>query len=352
MIHVGNYFMLTFLILLTGYLAVSFIIAQRRNGREVEKAKAALLRFPQKYDYPVLMPVCGRPHYLKAVLDALAQVKDIDKTVLIISQDGDNPEVTALISRIDFTQTIVIRHTRPFLGILTYFWDSLAAASTNIYFLLEFAFCEMQAQGAIVLEDDIVPSVDFFDYFRWAFAHVLSRKNVMTVTGFNIDSRAVPAKNYHPQDYPYDLLENREKGEAKFTGWSWAITAARWLQIRSCWSFISWDIGLDRLQQITGLISYKPVLGRARNIGMQGGINFTEAEDNPKWRDIVIADRAYDYTEPPRIRASEKLFAGDLSADYPRPYSNEKMRTRKNRMRLVAAVLLLAVAEYFILFRL
>ena len=342
--------MVTFFIILIGYLLVSSIIAKFRNAREIEKAAAAIRKFDQPYAYPILMPVYGRPHYLKEVLDALAQVKNINKTILIISQDGHNPEVTKLITQINFTQTVIIQHTRPFLGILAYFWDSLIAASTNIHSLLEFAFSKTPAKGAIVLEDDIVPSVDFCNYFQWAFDHVLTAENVLSVTGFNIDSRVVFSKKYHPQDYPYDLLENRENSRAKFTGWSWGITKEKWLQVRKRWSFTSWDIGLDELQGELGLISYKPVLGRAKNIGMQGGINFTEAEDNPKWRDIYLASQAYDYTEKLHIRRNDDFVAVSSAEGYPRPCSNEKTRTRKNRLLLLVIIVLTVIAEVYVFF--
>jgi len=342
--------MMTFLILLIGYLLVSSIIAKQRNTKEMNKAAAAIRQFDQLYAYPILMPVYGRPHYLKAVLDALSRVKNIDKTILIISQDGDNQEVAALISQINFTRAVVIRHTRPFLGVMAYFWDSLVAASTNIYFLLAFAFSRTSAKGVIVLEDDLVPSVDFYNYFLWTFAQVLSDKNVLSVTGFNIDSRIVPANKYHPQDYPYDLLENRENKHAKFTGWSWGITRDKWMQIRKHWSFLSWDIGLDDLQRKLGYISFKPALGRVKNIGMQGGINFTEAEDNPKWRDIYLAERAYDYPEKPNFRRDVDAVVIPSAKGLPRPAMNEKTRTRKNRLLLLAIVLVMSIAEFYLIF--
>ncbi|PKN76229.1 MAG: hypothetical protein CVU52_05620, partial [Deltaproteobacteria bacterium HGW-Deltaproteobacteria-10] len=330
------------------YLLASSIIVKLRNAREIEKAAAAIRTLGKSYAYPILMPVYGRPHYLQEGLTALAQVKDIDKTILIISQDGHNPEVTKLIGQISFTQTFIIQHTRPFLGILAYFWDSLVAASTNIHFLLEFTFGKTEAQGAIVLEDDIVPSVDFYNYFRWTFAHVLTNKKVLSVTGFNIDSRVLPGEKYSPQDCPYDLMENRENSRAKFTGWSWGITKEKWLQVRKQWSFTSWDIGLDELQGRLGFISYKPVLARVKNIGMQGGINFTEAEDNPKWRDIYLSGETYDYNELPRFRRNNDFVAVPFAGGQPMPGINEKTRTRKNRLWLLAIIALLAIAECYL----
>ncbi|PKN20540.1 MAG: hypothetical protein CVU71_01755 [Deltaproteobacteria bacterium HGW-Deltaproteobacteria-6] len=341
--------MITFLIILIGFMLVSSIIARHRNAGEMEKAAAAIRSIDPPCTYPIIMPVYGRPHYLKEVLQALARVKDIDKTILIISQDGSNPEVTALISEINFTRTVIIQHTRPFLGILAYFWDSLVAASANIHFLLKFTFSKTHARGAIVLEDDILPCVDFFNYYQWAFQHVLTGTNVLSVTGFNIDSRVVPDINYHPQDYPYDLVENRENNHVKFCSWSWGITRDKWQQVRKHWSFASWDLELDKLQRKLGLISYKPVLGRVRNIGMHDGINFTEADDNPKWRDIFIAIQTYNYTEAPRLHQKNDFVKLSYPEDYQRPYPNEKTRTRKNRLWLLAAVILLAVAELYVL---
>lgn len=342
--------MVTFIILLIGYLLVSSILVKYRNAREIEKAAAAIRQMGQSCPYPILMPVYGRPHYLRQVIQALSRVKDIDKTILIISQDGSNPEVSALIRQINFTHTVVIQHTRPFLGILAYFWDSLVAASTNIHFLLEFAFSKTSARGAIVLEDDLVPSEDFFNYFRWSFEHVMTDKKVLSVTGFNIDSRVVVEANYHPQNYPYDLVENKENDRAKFSGWSWSITRDQWQPVRKRWSFASWDIGLDALQRQLGLISYKPVLGRVRNIGMQGGINFTEAEDNPKWRSIFIAGQSYDYREAPRLHEKDDFVKLSYTEEKQRLYPNEKTRTLKNRLCLVAALGILTVAELYILF--
>ncbi len=342
--------MATFTIILIGYLLVSSIIVKYRNAREIEKAATAIRRIGQPCPYPILMPVYGRPHYLRKVLQALAGVKDIDKTILIISQDGSHTEVAAMIRQINFTHTIIIQHTRPFLGILAYFWDSLVAASTNIHFLLEFAFSKTPARGAIVLEDDLVPSEDFFNYFRWSFEYVLTDPKVLSVTGFNIDSRMVAEANYHPQNYPYDLVENKENDRAKFSGWSWSITRGQWQQVRKRWSFASWDIGLDALQRQLGLISYKPVLSRVRNIGMQGGINFTEAEDNPKWRSIFIAGQSYEYREAPRFHEKDEFVKLSYAQDNHHLYPNEKTRTLRNRLWLAAALGTLAAAECYILF--
>ncbi|UCG07595.1 MAG: hypothetical protein JSV83_02795, partial [Desulfobacterales bacterium] len=112
--------------------------------------------------------------------------------------------------------------------------------------------------------------MDFLNYFNWAFQHILKDESVLSVTGFNINSRICPIQAFHPQNHPYDMIHNRERGWDKFTGWGWGITKAKWLQTKKYWSFMNWDIGLDKTQRKLSLKSFKPVLGRVKNIGMQG----------------------------------------------------------------------------------
>ena len=337
-----------FLILILFCLLVACVLAQWRNAGEIRRgAKQFHSRGGAEGLTPVLMPVCGRPHYLRRVLDALANVDGIEKTIVVISQDGRDPEVSALIAEIRFTKVIILKHARPFGGIFCYFWDSLHAVSANIRFLLDFAFKEMGAGCAIVLEDDILPSPDFFRFFSWASRHVLSHETVLSVTGFNLHSRPSPEHGYDPRNYPYDMIENREDGKPKFTGWSWAITAPMWQRVRKHWSSLSWDIELDKTQRKLGLVSYKPVLGRVRNIGMQGGINFTEAEDNPKWTGMVVAEKGLSGDLLPRFLAADPVVPSFRDVPPSRPVPNERTRTRFRRLALCVIVAVLIGGDLF-----
>lgn len=47
-------------------------------------------------------------------------------------------------------------------------------ATANIRSLLTFAFEHLLAEHAIVLESDILPSLDFYLYHRWAYKHFLA----------------------------------------------------------------------------------------------------------------------------------------------------------------------------------
>ena len=339
--------MITFSLIAALWLLIAGVLTHLHNAGETRRGRELYRRTGVDPLIPILMPVCNRPHYLRRILEALAKVDGIEKTVLVISQDGRTPEVSSLIVGIGFTDVIILKHNRPFGGIFCYFWDSLHAASVNIRFLLDFAFTDLEVECAIVLEDDILPSPDFFSYFSWACRQIMADERVLSVTGFNIHSRLSPKEGFDPHDHPYDLVENRAGGEPKFTGWSWAITAVTWQRIRKYWSPLSWDIALDNTQRKLGLISYKPVLGRVINIGMQGGINFTEAEENPKWIDMIVSNIVYPFDAPPRLLTADPVLPPfhDLAPREPVP--NEQARTRMRRLALCVVAATLAVCEYY-----
>jgi hypothetical protein len=340
--------MLFSVIVLLVFLLVSGLVTARRNRQAARRGLAQFRRRSRPCPLPILMPVFGRPHYLRQTLAALAKVRGIGDTVLIVSQDGDNEEVAGLIRAINFVEVLHLRHTRPFLGGPTFFWDSLYAVSANLRFLLDFALGPIGAEGAIVLEDDLVVSPDFLDYCQWAFRHVLADERVLSVTGFNLHSRTCPEIPFHPEDHPFDLVVNREDGRAKFTGWSWMIERRQWVRVRRHWSFLSWDLGLDATQRKLRLVSYQPVLGRVRNIGMQGGINFTEPDGSAKWSDVLLSDRARDYSSPPRLLDRPPCVPPVPAGAWAPAAANERARTRGRRRWLLLIVAALACAEWLV----
>lgn len=342
--------MITFTLVTLAFILVSHVITTRRNTGETRRGASHAHHLPQPSRLPILIPVGDRPQYLRRVLDALSRVQDIEKSLLVFSLDRRVREVEDLIRGIRFTNVITLFHTRPFLGLPAFFWDSGHATSSNIFFLLNFAFSGTGARAAVVLEDDVLPSPDFLNYFEWASEHLLKDERVMTVSGYNINSRAYPEAGRHPRHHPYDMVLDRKEGRDNFTGWGWAIPRAVWFRIRKSWSFINWDIRLDRIMQAQGLVSYKPVLGRTIHIGMQQGINFTESEQNPKWMDLFISNEIRGYDQPPNLLATDPFIPPHEDRKDERPIPNERTRNRRRRWWLLAAACLIICLEFFLLF--
>ena len=138
-------------------------------------------RLPPDY-IPILLPVFNRPVYLKQVLAHLARAHNINKvrccrllpaerhqrcspvrrrcvadvvtvvawlvwqTVLIVSQDGSNRDVSRLVEAIDFMPVVRVLHIRPYFGLLDYVF-STTSLSDHIYFLLQLAFEHIHVGG-------------------------------------------------------------------------------------------------------------------------------------------------------------------------------------------------------------
>ncbi|PTX91655.1 hypothetical protein [Opitutus sp. ER46] len=339
--------MITLLALAAALLLVTGIWTRLCNAREFQRGLRLFRQGDQRPALPILLPAFGRPQYLRAVLDSLSRVEGIDQTVLVLSQDGSNPEVAALIRDVKFTRVIALRHTRPFCGLLCQIWDGTHAVSTHIHFLLRFALEGMQAPAAIVVEDDIVVSPDFLRFFEWCLTHVLADDRVLSVSTFNLHSRPDPATGYDPRAHPYALIRNTRDGQDAFPGWGWAITRRQWLRVRATWSFLNWDLKLDETQRQLGLRCYKPALARSRTIGMQGGVNFTELENNPKWAGILLNDEPLAYAAAPALHEADLATPPCVDLKPAAPLPNGLSRNRARRLTLLAAAAVIIVLEAY-----
>lgn len=163
-----------------------------------------------------------------------------------------------------------------------------------------------------MLESDLEPGVDFYQYFLWT-AQALEddaelRKRVFTVyvnivvpclaplsplcTYAHNDLLVWGCSNGYvdsksPSSDPYAF-------QAKdFTVWGWMCPAHRWAQVKQGWTwFHNWDIQMEHgIRQRHNLVSLGPALSRVRNIGMSG-INFDVMDDQEKrkWQSVYVYD--------------------------------------------------------------
>jgi hypothetical protein len=167
---------------------------------------------------PVLVPASVQAGQLRALLSALRRCDGIDETVVVVSQDGFDADVFEVIEEhmqmqhtkglatakklkreatggnysstgrgsdekgwrddqggageagsnapLSELHVIHLSHVRPYFGIPGWFRDKDYATAANIKFLLSFAFEQMHAPAAIVLQSDLLPSPDMYRYFQ------------------------------------------------------------------------------------------------------------------------------------------------------------------------------------------
>ncbi len=265
----------------------------------------------------VLMPVCGRPDYLRQVLERLRACEGIERHWIVFSQDGRNAAVSDLIRewRKSHPASMHMVHARPYfalpnlLGGLGLRREYLISA--NVYSLLRLAFDRLGADWVIVLEDDLVPARDFLSFFRTAHEQLLSARSaddrMLAVCGWSNwnFSRSVADAEADP-DLLYEVRLTR------FNSWAWAIDKRRWPLAQTIWwtYFVAWDGAFQRLRERTGLLCATPLISRVRNIGMQG-VNFREAPDRPglRWRTQSMLGEATALRFDPQRRLRTEFLA-------------------------------------------
>ncbi|CAF1637046.1 unnamed protein product [Rotaria magnacalcarata] len=236
---------------------------------------------------PILMPVCDRPNYLQRVLDGLAKVDGINETVVIISQDGAQSSVTSVLLSIPpHIRTLILSHTPPYFSLPRYVDSNEYATSANVKFLLEFAFEYMLADGAILLESDLIPSVDFYRYHQWTYRNLLAVNNskILSIHSFNLYST-------NSSD-PYTLFPRG------FDSWGWSTARTRWLWLKAQWTkYNNWDSIVSRTAKRDGWLCMLPKLSRTRMIGLQGiNVNVREESEKRQFEEkMYMSDKRIEY---------------------------------------------------------
>ncbi|CAF4182799.1 unnamed protein product, partial [Rotaria sordida] len=238
---------------------------------------------------PILMPVCDRPHYLKRVLDGLARVDGINETLVIISQDCALSSITSMLSSIPSDiRTLILPHTPPYFSLPRYVDTNEYATSANVKFLLEFAFEYMLADGAILLESDLIPSVDFYRYHQWTYKNLLNINNskILSIHSFNFYSTNLSD--------PYTLFPRG------FDSWGWSTARTRWYWFKNQWTkYKNWDSIVSRTAKKDQWICILPKLSRTRMIGLKGiNVNvYKESERKQFEENMYMSDKIIEYNE-------------------------------------------------------
>jgi hypothetical protein len=305
-------FILSTFVVVTGLLS---FIRQLSLSRELSRAQIVYeqLKVPAT-TIPILIPCFSRPEYLQQTLDKLAVLDNINSTVVIFSQDGNNAAISKLIDGFTATKSIHLRHQLPYPGIPSFILPSDTPTASNVYFLLHFAMDYLHARAAIVLESDLILSKDAFNFFQWSYWEVFSRpdlrRRVFTINGYYERSNR-------------DILQNNDDALYEFTSreygfmvWGWLCPDFSWHLIKSGFTwFGNWDIILEhkvrrksyvvdpsnllsnpimkylRTTRQEPLVSLSPRISRVRNIGMQGiNFNVKDPDEIAKWSNLYIPD--------------------------------------------------------------
>eukprot|EP00029_Vermamoeba_vermiformis_P000808 TRINITY_DN10999_c0_g1_i1.p1 TRINITY_DN10999_c0_g1~~TRINITY_DN10999_c0_g1_i1.p1 ORF type:complete len:328 (-),score=40.72 TRINITY_DN10999_c0_g1_i1:13-996(-) len=271
---------------------VLFISALLTRGKwELGDPSELLMRIRKTgHALPILIPAYNRPEVLKEVLKALSNCRNINETAVIISQDGNKEGVADVIASFASKLNIVhYRHKQPYFGLL----GGDVNVSWNTYFLLSLALDDYQFDAVIVLEADLQPSVDFYEFMKWGEKQIIRNKSlkpqVFTVSSFNLGSQE---ENNPRTDLmiPYN--------HTSLLGW--VMTDEHWADVRPAWGwFGNWDISLGKWRKEHRSVTLVPRVSRVKHIGLNDGINFRQAPNErmlEKWLGVKMPTKPIDYS--------------------------------------------------------
>jgi hypothetical protein len=187
-------------------------------------------------------------------------------------------------------------HTPPYFSLPGYVHSNEYATAANVKFLLEFAFEYMLADGVILLESDLIPSVDFYRYHQWTYRNLLAVNNskILSIHAFSLYSTN--------ESDPYALYPYQ------FDSWGWSTARTRWNWLKTQWTkYNNWDITINRKLKTDKWICLLPKLSRTRMIGLKGiNVNVKiESEKKQFEENMYMSDKKIDYNEKkPKILPS------------------------------------------------
>lgn len=116
----------------------------------------------------MLMIVHGRPEQLNRTLHSLYAVRGFSKDRLFVSQDGHDPNVSALIRQEGLKLAVHDDNLPEYFDDMQKWQIAAARIALHYKWSLERAFSafDAEAPGFIILEDDLLFSPDFLDYFH------------------------------------------------------------------------------------------------------------------------------------------------------------------------------------------
>jgi hypothetical protein len=200
---------------------------------------------------PIAMPSYNRADYLRQVLAALKACDNLDRFMIVTSEEPGCPEVSALFDAVDFVP--IQRHTHAVR------WG----LSRNVTAAINFAF-ELN-DVAVILEDDIVPAKDFLNYILWGLERFRDDPRVISICGY---------RRLETAPHPADLT--RATFRHWFAPWGWATWKDRWQRFyREVYQETddpSWDTQFCRayMLQDEARVEIVPLIGRTQNIGEVG----------------------------------------------------------------------------------
>lgn len=182
-----------------------------------------------KEKLPIVLLTCNRPELLKNTIESLFKVTGVERDNVLVMQDGTMEEVANIVRQnnlqlVQNTNGIRLRAGQPI--------DGAARIAQHYKFALTEAFNYFKyAPAIIIIEDDLLFSPDFLDYFENVSPIVEKDDSVFVVSAWNDNGFKERIGN------PYKLYRTEF-----FPGLGWLLPRALYKnELESKWPNEHWD---------------------------------------------------------------------------------------------------------------
>ncbi|XP_028656383.1 alpha-1,3-mannosyl-glycoprotein 2-beta-N-acetylglucosaminyltransferase-like [Erpetoichthys calabaricus] len=231
-------------------------------------AKSAMVndpKIPEVKDIviPILVIACDRPT-VKRCLDKLLYYRPSKELFpIIVSQDCGHKETS---KAIDSYGDQVMHIHQPDLGDLAVRPDhrkfqGYYKIARHYRWALNQIFHTFKYQAAVIVEDDLEVSPDFFEYFRSLFPLLLEDKSLWCISAWNDNGREQMIDQKSPE-----LLYRTDF----FPGLGWMLLKDLWEELESKWPASFWDDWMRQPEQRKGRACVRPEVSRTMTFGRKG----------------------------------------------------------------------------------
>eukprot|EP01038_Epipyxis_sp_PR26KG_P012777 gene12777-17130_t len=222
---------------------------------------------------PIVLLTCNRPELLKETMQSLLKVRGVQKDNILISQDGNMADITQIANKYDITLIQNLNGLRLRGG---YVDDGAARIAKHYKYSLTSAFDKFpRSKSIIIIEDDLLFSPDFYEYFLSIQPILLHDKTTFAVSAWNDNG----FKNKVNDNYSIKRTDY-------FPGLGWLLTRELYKsELENKWPNEHWDHWLRSIEIHKNREIIYPEVTRTFHNGIKGTFMNLETH-NRYFRDI------------------------------------------------------------------
>jgi alpha-1,3-mannosyl-glycoprotein beta-1,2-N-acetylglucosaminyltransferase len=233
---------------------------------------------------PILLMTCNRPELLQLTINSISSVRGISKSSILVSQDGSNADVKRIISN----NNLVSVQNLEGINLRGAPLDGAQRIARHYKYSIDKLFDRFpQAPAVIIVEDDLLFSPDFYEYFIHAIPALEMDPSLFLISAWNDNGFKEKVRD------PFSLRRTEF-----FPGLGWLLPRQVYdNELRSTWPKEHWDHWLRSHNVHKGREIVYPQVPRSYHNGIKG--TFMNLDTHNKYfRDIA-------YNQEPSISWSK-----------------------------------------------